>query len=192
MQLLIVEGKKVMDSRDVAKILKKRHYHVLRDINRILDTVKDATIFGGIYFDKYGREKPLYKLPYRELMILLTGYSIELRTAVIDRWIALEKKHNETRLEAKKTRNQFTDMLKEHGYTKPGHYIQTTVQMKNTLGITVPKDEMSVKELKKIRAAEAFADMVIEDQQGYQEVNPVCIDSCMAVVQYSTKKELAE
>jgi len=192
MQLLIVDGKKVMDSRDVAKLLKKKHFHVLRDINRIIEEVIDASILGGIYYDNYGREKPLYKLPYRELMILLTGYSIELRTAVIDRWLALEKKHNETRLESKKTRNQFTDMLKDHGYTKPGHYIQTTVQMKNTLGITAHKDEMGVKELKKIRAAEAFADMVIDDQQGYHEVNPICIDSCMAVVQYSSKKEIEE
>lgn len=192
MHLLIVNGQKVMDSRDIAKLTKKRHDHVIRDIEKIIGRVADVPIFGGIYYDRYGREKPLYKLPYRETMILVSGYSVELRAMVIDRWIALEKKHNETRLEAKKTRNQFTDMLKEHGYTKPGHYIQTTVQMKNTLGITVSKDEMSVRELKKIRAAEAFADMVIEDQQGYQEVNPVCIDSCMAVVQYSAKKELAE
>jgi phage regulator Rha-like protein len=92
MYLLVVEGKPVMDSRDIATLTKKQHAHVLRDIKELQGKLKDASIFGGIYIDRLGREKPLFKLPYRETMLLLTGYSVELRAKVIDRWIALEKK----------------------------------------------------------------------------------------------------
>ena len=183
MYLLVVNGKKVMDSRDIASLTKKRHDHVLRDIRDMQDKMKDATIFGGIYLDRYGREKLLFKLPYRETIILLSGYSIELRAKVIDRWIQLEKRHKSIREESKKTRNQFTDMLKEHGYSERGHFIQTTIQMKNKLGITAKKDSMTELELKKIRAAEAMADLLIDDENGYREVNPVCVNSCQIVIE---------
>lgn len=190
MQLLIVEGKAVMDSRDIANVTKKRHDHVLRDIRELETRIEDVTIFGGIYYDRYGREKPLYKLPYRETMILLSGYSVELRTKVIDRWIYLEKKQKAIREESKKTRNQFTEMLKDHGYSKPGQYIQTTIQMKNTLGITAKKDNMTELELKKVRAAEALADLLIDEESGYHEVNPVCVKSCQVVIENKARTEI--
>jgi phage regulator Rha-like protein len=183
MYLLVVDGKRVMDSRDIASLTKKRHDHVLRDIREMQDKMKDATIFGGIYLDRYGKERPLFKLPYRETMILLSGYSTEIRAKVIDRWLELEKRQKSIRDESKKTRNHFTETLKEHGYTKPGHYIQTTIQMKNTLGITTKKDSMNELELKKIRAAEAMADLLIDEENGYHEVNPVCVNSCQIVIE---------
>jgi phage regulator Rha-like protein len=183
MYLLVVDGKRVMDSRDIASLTKKRHDHVLRDIREMQDKMKDATIFGGIYLDRYGKERPLFKLPYRETMILLSGYSTEIRAKVIDRWLELEKRQKSIRDESKKTRKHFTETLKEHGYTKPGHYIQTTIQMKNTLGITTKKDSMNELELKKIRAAEAMADLLIDEENGYHEVNPVCVNSCQIVIE---------
>jgi phage regulator Rha-like protein len=190
MYLLVVDGKRVMDSRDIATLTKKRHDNVLRDIRDIQSRIKDALIFEGIYLDRYGKERPLYKLPYRETMILLSGYSVELRAKVIDRWIQLEKRQQSVRDESKKTRNQFTEMLKEHGYTKPGHYIQTTIQMKNTLGITAKKDSMTELELKKVRAAEAMADLLIDEETGYHEVNPVCVNSCQIVIENKARKQI--
>lgn len=190
MYLLVVDGKRVMDSRDIATLTKKRHDNVLRDIRDIQSRIKDALIFEGIYLDRYGKERPLYKLPYRETMILLSGYSVELRAKVIDRWIQLEKRHQSVRDESKKTRNQFTEMLKEHGYTKPGHYIQTTIQMKNSLGITAKKDSMTELELKKVRAAEAMADLLIDEETGYHEVNPVCVNSCQIVIENKARKQI--
>lgn len=190
MYLLIVEGKQVMDSRDIATLTKKQHSHVMRDIRDMQEKLKDASIFGGIYLDKYGKERPLFKLPYRETMILLSGYSVELRARVIDRWIQLEKKQKDIREQAKVTRNQFTDMLKQHGYTTRGHYIQTTVQMKEALGITAKKDSMTEMELKKVRAAEALADLLIDEESGYKEVNPVCVNSCHVVIEQKRRMEL--
>lgn len=152
MHLLVVNGKPVMDSRDIASLTKKLHANVMRDIRKMQEEVKDAIIFEGIYLDKYGREKPVFKLPYRETIILLSGYSAELRAKVVDRWLYLEKRQKSIRDEAKKTRNQFTEMLKDHGYKERGHYIQTTIQMKEALGITAKKDSMTEIELKKVRA----------------------------------------
>jgi hypothetical protein len=52
---------------------------------------EDASKFGSIYRDVYGREKPYYALPKRLVFNLVTGYSIPLRQKVIDRWMELEE-----------------------------------------------------------------------------------------------------
>lgn len=190
MHLLVVNGKPVMDSRDIASLTKKLHANVMRDIRKMQEEVKDAIIFEGIYLDKYGREKPVFKLPYRETIILLSGYSAELRAKVVDRWLYLEKRQKSIRDEAKKTRNQFTEMLKDHGYKERGHYIQTTIQMKEALGITAKKDSMTEIELKKVRAAEALADLLVDEESGYKEVNPVCVNSCHVVIEQKRRMEI--
>ena len=78
-------------------------------------------------------------------------------------------------------RNNFTDELKERGYEKPYEYINTTQQMKETLGIEHKKSEMSVKELKAVRAAEAMSSLLLDDEYGYNEVNPVCVSASETV-----------
>lgn len=58
------------------------------------------------------------------------------------------------RQKSKEVRSKFTGTLKEYGYTAKHEYIQTTVQMKKSLGITCKKDQMDKKELLKVEAAE--------------------------------------
>lgn len=84
---------------------------------------------------------------------------------------------------SKEVRNSFTDTLRNHGYTKQGHFIQTTKQMKDALGISCKKDEMSGTQLKIVTAAELLAEVNIEQSgsTGYHEVNPICLDCCEAV-----------
>ena len=88
------------------------------------------------------------------------------------------------RNKSKEVRVSFTDSLQEHGYTKKHHYIQTTKQMRNKLGIEKSKDDMSKIELKKVMAAELLSEINIEqaDAFGYPEVNPICVESCQAVI----------
>lgn len=95
----------------------------------------------------------------------------------------------ELRNKSKHVRNNFTDTLKEHGYTKAHEYIQTTKQMKNALGITAKKAEMTNRELNLVLASENVATCAITDEQGYNEVNPVCIDASEAVANFLAERK---
>lgn len=181
MELTIFDKKLAMDSRDIAKLTGKQHKTVLRDIDKMLPRITGTKVCRLMYKDKKGEFRPHYCLPHRELLILLTGYSVELRTAVIDRWAFLERNYRTERTKSIEIRKKFTDELKEHGYEKQGHYIKTTTDMKFVLGITHKKDEMSERELKAVRASEAMASLLLTDEYGFHEVNPVCIDASKIV-----------
>lgn len=190
MELSIINKRLAMDSRDIAKQMHKQHRHVIRDIENMLQKISPDldTSFKSSYKDRYGRAQPCYKLPYRELLILLTGYSVELRTSVIDRWAFLERNYRAERQKSIEVRNTFADELNSRGYSKNYEYIQTTTQMKKPLGITHKKDEMTEKELKAIRASEALSSLLLDDEYGYHEVNPVCVDASRAVAGYVENK----
>lgn len=97
--------------------------------------------------------------------------------------------HLEIRNKSKVVRNNFTNTLKEHGYKNPYEYIQTTKQMKDALGITAKKSDMTDKELSLVTASEYLADCAIDDEHGYHEVNPVCVDASFNVANYIAKKK---
>ena len=81
-----------MSSLDIAKLCEKDHANVLKDIRRILEEVEiDAVRFNGIYSDAYGRGKPCYHLPRFECDLVVSGYSVKYRAAIIRRWHELEK-----------------------------------------------------------------------------------------------------
>ena len=108
-------------------------------------------------------------------------------------FIALEKTLNSKKAlrgETKAKRNLFTDILKEHGYNAPHHYIQTTLQMKGVLGIAHKKDEMTEDELGLIMASEIIAAVNLKNSQaeGYYEVNPICLNSSLAVKNVTQRK----
>ena len=182
MELTIINQKLAMDSRDIAKLTGKQHKSVLRDIDKMLPKVTGTKVCRLMYTDKKGELRPHYCLPYRELLILLTGYSVELRTAVIDRWAFLERIYNSERIKSIETRKLFTDDLQDHGYEKRGHYIKTTSDMKSILGITHKKNDMTVRELKAVRASEAMASLMLSDEYGFYEVNPVCLEATKIVI----------
>lgn len=132
----------------------------------------------------------------RELMFLnLKGviafcmFSKQKQAIPFQRWAdsVLEKEilniPSDIRLKATRKRVEFTDTLKEHGYTKKHEYIQTTVQMKKELDIDKPKSECDLIEVMKIAVSEDLARLriAISEKNGYQEVNPLCVESAKTI-----------
>ena len=95
---------------------------------------------------------------------------------------------------SKKTRFEFTDMLKAHGCNKPGHYIQITKAMKDRLGIDTGKKkaEYDYIELSKTTAAEmvSAANIMQEKAEGYKECREIS-ENASAAIEYATRKRLA-
>ena len=87
-----------MSSREIAELTGKRHDNVMRDTRAMLvelygegrllkfeGTVERPNPSGGAPITS-----PVYHLPKRETLILVSGYSIPLRAKIIDRWQELE------------------------------------------------------------------------------------------------------
>lgn len=84
-----------MSSREIARLTGKRHYHIRRDIIRVLrDADIDASTFGYTYKDTYKRNQLAFKLPRRECLLVVSNYSTRLRLKIIDRLEELERHHS--------------------------------------------------------------------------------------------------
>ena len=80
-----------MSSREIAELTGKEHFNVYRDIRHMLDELEiGALSFEGSYNSAQGKKLPLFNLPKRETMILVSGYSLALRARIVDRWQELE------------------------------------------------------------------------------------------------------
>ena len=84
---------KSMSSLEIAELTGKEHRNVMSDIRKMLDELNiDAAMFSATY--KAGRNNTYecFNLPKRETLILVSGYSVAMRAAIIDRWQELEQK----------------------------------------------------------------------------------------------------
>lgn len=82
-----------MLTTEIADLTGKKHLHVMRDTRKMLVELHGEgalSNFGSSYLAGNGKQEPCYRLPKRETMVLVTGYSIPLRAAVIDRLEELE------------------------------------------------------------------------------------------------------
>lgn len=86
---------KTMSSREIAELTGKRHDNVLRDIEKM---AKDLEILDCLKFEVseeinnlgFPVQRKVYKLNKEETLILVSGYSIKMRAAIIRRWQELE------------------------------------------------------------------------------------------------------
>lgn len=83
-----------MSSREIAELTGKRHDNVMRDIREMLVELHGE---GGVlsFEDTHvnhqnGQTYPVFMLPKRETLILVSGYSVQLRARIVDRWAELE------------------------------------------------------------------------------------------------------
>jgi anti-repressor protein len=86
-----------MSSREIAELTGKRHDNVLRDIEaQLTELLGEGGLlnFEGTYrHEQNGQEYREYRLPKRECLIVVSGYSVELRARIIDRWMELESQN---------------------------------------------------------------------------------------------------
>lgn len=104
-----------MSSREIAELTGKEHRNVMRDIRDMLEQLRAAG--GGLlnfertYRDSQNKEQPEFLLPKRECLILVSGYSVLLRTRIIDRWSELEAAQDTAQKSA--LPSTYLDALKE-------------------------------------------------------------------------------
>lgn len=145
---ILVHEVRAMSSLEIAELTGKRHDNVLRDIKathffseylRKLKSeyshclgasndlgVKEVTFRVRTNFKTY----QAIELNYRFTMIVISGYSEQLRTQVIDRWLELEQENRALHLERDKAKSLYPDMNKvleaeyinEKGH-KPNHHL---------------------------------------------------------------------
>ena len=100
-----------MSSLEIAKLTGKEHFHVLRDIRTMLEELGlKPSNFGCLVKMPSGQTSTTFNLPKHECMVLVTGYSIKLRSAVLRRWQELE---DEQRAPAKPAYSFLTSTSRE-------------------------------------------------------------------------------
>lgn len=78
-----------MSSREIAALTGKAHDNVRRDINNLAETLS-LSLEEKVEASTGGRPSKVFLLEKRETLILVSGYSVELRARIIDRWQELE------------------------------------------------------------------------------------------------------
>ncbi|MBZ7949660.1 phage regulatory protein/antirepressor Ant [Campylobacter molothri] len=88
------ENKEIsLTSLEIAELTGKEHFNVIRDIETYLEKVVNGGVlkFEDTYQNTQNRQfYKYYRLPKREVLILVSGYSVELRAKIIDRLEYLE------------------------------------------------------------------------------------------------------
>ncbi|AUR93080.1 Rha family regulatory protein [Vibrio phage 1.182.O._10N.286.46.E1] len=81
-----------MSSREIAGLTGKRHDHVLRDIQKMIDNPKLGFRVSDSFYSPEGQSRTYkqYLLPRRSSDLLVMSYSVEIQAKVYDRWQELE------------------------------------------------------------------------------------------------------
>jgi len=131
---------KSMSSLEIAELTGKEHRNVMADIRKTLDELNvDAAMFSATY--KAGRNNTYecFNLPKRETLILVSGYSVAMRAAIIDRWQELEAQEllederktsrQQARLEAPLMTKALQDARARLGKESPPHVFSNDYDM---------------------------------------------------------------
>lgn len=80
-----------MSSREIAALTGKQHKDVMADIRNMCDQLEiQSAEFSADYIDSRGRAQPCFQLDRYHTEVLVTGYDVKRRAAVIKRWFDLE------------------------------------------------------------------------------------------------------
>ena len=93
MEVQVIHNQQAMTSLEISELTGKDHKHILTDIRAMLESLGiNSADFSAQYKDSTGRALPCFRLPKRETLILVSGYSVAMRAKIIDRWQELESK----------------------------------------------------------------------------------------------------
>ena len=88
---LSTNSQATMSSLEIAELTEKNHADVMRDIRAMLDSLGVVhSIFAGYYTASNGKKNPCFNLDRYHTEVLVTGYDVKRRAAVIKRWYDLE------------------------------------------------------------------------------------------------------
>ena len=94
--LMKIEQNLTMSTREIAELTCKEHRNVLVDTRKMLEELhgeEGMLTFQQTYTNgQNGQTYPMFSLPKRETLILVSGYSLPMRAKIIDRWQELEAK----------------------------------------------------------------------------------------------------
>lgn len=91
-EVMNIETSNTMSSLEIAGLTGKDHDNVLKDIRRILDEAEIGHVqFNGSYLSEQNKSLLCYKLPRDICDLVVSGYSVKYRYAIIKRWHELEK-----------------------------------------------------------------------------------------------------
>lgn len=100
-----------MSSVEIAELTGKRHDHVIRDAELMLNELGlDAPKFGAVYQGGNGQARKCYYLPKDLALTLVSGYNIKLRHAIVKRLDELERA---SKPQLPRTRTEALEMLLE-------------------------------------------------------------------------------
>lgn len=89
-----------MTSLELASSTGKRHDNIMRDIKtQLKEQDIEALRFEGVYTGLNNVTTKMFILDFKQTMILISGYSIQIRAMIIDRWLELENKEKEIQVE---------------------------------------------------------------------------------------------
>lgn len=87
----IIARQPTMSSREIAELTGSTHDNVLKTVRRL---VAEGVVSGNetpYAHPQNGQTYQEFQLDFRNTMVVVSGYSAELRAAIIDRWQELEK-----------------------------------------------------------------------------------------------------
>ncbi len=130
---------KSMSSLEIAELTGKDHAKVLIDIRKMLDELGILTSDFSTVRKVRGKEYDVFNLPKRETIILVSGYSVAMRAAIVDRWQELESQEllederkasrQQARLEAPLMTKALQDARARLGKESPPHVFSNDYDM---------------------------------------------------------------
>ena len=130
---------KSMSSLEIAELTGKDHAKVLIDIRKMFDELSILTSDFSTVRKVRGKEYDVFNLPKRETIILVSGYSVVMRAAIVDRWQELESQElleserknsrQQAKLEAPLMTKALQDARARQGKESPPHVFSNDYDM---------------------------------------------------------------